>query len=176
MDSTDGPLRGGAQNHRLSRRSSRSRHDQGEPRHPEERAHSDTSAFRRDRFGAQGGRYRRFDSAELYRRQHRQLADRQGRHDVLSGCCRRCSVIGWRLARFAGRFRAVRYGNRMLAERHLPDHPAQESRSRRYGSRSPRLPDAGNQGRVAGARLQLRQLSQRIGRQGAVRHLLEILS
>jgi acetamidase/formamidase len=28
---------------------------------------------------------RRLDSAELYRRQHRQLAHRQGRHDVLSG-------------------------------------------------------------------------------------------
>jgi acetamidase/formamidase len=30
----------------------------------------------------------------------------------------------------------------MLAERHFPDHPAQESRPRRYGSRSPGLCDA----------------------------------
>ena len=75
----------------------------------------------------------------------------------------------------SGRFRVVRYRNRMLAERHLPDHSAQEGRSRRYGSRSPRLSDAGNQGRVAGARLQLRQLSHRIRGQGAVGHLLEIV-
>ena len=78
-------------------------------------------------------------------------------------------------ARFPGRFRALRYRHRMLAERHLPDHPAQEGRSRRHGARSARLSDAGNQGRVAGARLQLRQLPHRIGRQGAVGHLLEIL-
>ncbi len=42
-------------NHRLSRRSGRPLHDQGKPRHPEERAHSGTPAFRRDRLGAQGG-------------------------------------------------------------------------------------------------------------------------
>ena len=102
-----------AQDHRLSRRSRRSLHDQGEPRHPEECAHSDTSAFRRHRPGAQGSRYRRLDSAELYRRQHRQLADRQGRHDVLSGRGRRRPVVGRRLARFAGQIPscAVRQSN-----------------------------------------------------------------
>ena len=94
MDAADRSVRRRAQDHRLSRRAGRSCHGQGEPRHPEERADSDPSAFRRDWPGAQGSRHRRFDSAELYRRQHRQLADRQGRHDVLSGrgrrrpCCR----------------------------------------------------------------------------------------
>src|SRR5213080_3354652 len=52
MDSTDGPVRRSSQNHRLSRRSSRSLYDQGEPRHLEECAHSDTPTFRRDRLGA----------------------------------------------------------------------------------------------------------------------------
>jgi hypothetical protein len=48
-------------------------------------------------------------------------------------------------ARLAGRFRAVRHGDRMLADRHVPAHPAQESRARRHGARSPRLSDAGDQ-------------------------------
>ena len=86
------------------------------------------------------------NSAKLYRRQHRQLADRQGRHDVLSGGSRRRPAFCWRPARFAGELRAVRHGHRKLFERHLPDHSAQESRSRWDGSRSPRLSDAGNQG------------------------------
>ena len=43
------------------------------------------------------------NSAKLYRRQHRQLADRQGRHDVLSGRGRRRPAFCWRPARFAGR-------------------------------------------------------------------------
>ena len=34
---------------------------------------------------AEGGRHRRLDPAELFRRQHRQLAHRQGRDDVLPG-------------------------------------------------------------------------------------------
>ena len=42
-----------------------------------------------------GGRYRRLHSARLFRRQHRQLADRQGRHDVLSGRGRGCASIRW---------------------------------------------------------------------------------
>ena len=114
--------------------------------HPEECAHPDTSAFRRHRPGAKGSRYRRFDSAELYRWQHRQLADRQGRHNVLSGRGRGRPAVRWRPARFAGRLRALRHSHRKLAERHLSDHSAQESRPCRHGSRGPRLSDAGNPG------------------------------
>ena len=56
VDAADRSVRRGAQDHRLSRRAGRSQHDQGEPRHPEERAHSDPAAFRRDGRGAEGSR------------------------------------------------------------------------------------------------------------------------
>ena len=109
-------------------------HGQGELRHPQERAHPDPAAFRRDGPRAQGSRHRRLDPAELYRRQHRQLAHRQGRDHVLSGRRAGRAVLGRRSARLAGRFRAVRHRDRMLADRHLPAHPAQEGDARRARS------------------------------------------
>ena len=99
---------------------------------------------------------------ELFRRQHRQLAHRQGRHDVLPGGGRRRAVLGRRPARVAGRLRTVRHRHRMLADRHLPVHPAQEGRSASARALEdldyPMLETAG---RLAHARLQLRQLSRR---------------
>ena len=93
----------------------------------------------RPHFGVMGaragrGRHRRLDPAELHRRQHRQLAHRQGRDDVLPGRGRRRAVLGRRSARVAGRLRAVRHRDRVLADGHLPADPAQgqaSSRARR---------------------------------------------
>ena len=128
LDAADRSVRRGPQDHRLSRRAGRSQHDQGELRRAEERARADPAALRRDGPRADGGRHRRLDPAELHRRQHRQLAHRQGRDDVLSGVGAGRAVLGRRSARVAGRLRAVRHGDRMLAHRHLPAHPAQEER------------------------------------------------
>ena len=75
--------------------------------------------------GAQGGRRRQLGAAELHRRQHRQLAHRQGRDDVLSGGGAGRAPVGRRSARLAGRFRTVRHRHRVLLDRHLPAHPAQ---------------------------------------------------
>ena len=85
--------------------------------------------------GAEGGRHRRFHPARLFRRQHRQLAHRQGRHDVLPGRGAGRAAVGRRSARLAGRFRAVRHGDRMLADRHVPAHPAQEGDAGRHAAR-----------------------------------------
>ena len=103
LDAADRSVRRRAQDHRLSGRAGRPLDRPGEPRHPEERAHSDPAAFRRDGPGAEGGRHRRLDPAGLLRRQHRQLAHRQGRDDVLSGrgAGRRCSRSAIRTPRRA---------------------------------------------------------------------------
>ncbi len=135
-----------------------------ELRHPQERARADPAAFRRGGPGAARGRHGRFDPARLLRRQHRQLAHRQGCDDVLPGGGRGRAALGRRLPRLAGRFRAVRHGDRMLAHRHLPAHPAQEGVTRRHRARGPRLPDAGDQGRFRRPRLHLRQLPGRARR------------
>ena len=137
LGAADRPVRRGAQDHRLSRRAGRSRHGPGEPRHAEERARADPAAFRRDGAGAGGGRHGRFDPAELHRRQHRQLAHRQGRHDVLSGRGPGRPALGRRSARLAGRLRAVRHRDRVLADRHVPAHPAQEGIACRHGAGGP---------------------------------------
>ena len=76
------------------------------------RAHADPPALRRDGPGAEGSRSRRLHSAELLRRQHRQLAHRQGRDHVLPGGCGGRPVFGRRSARLAGRLRVVRHRHR----------------------------------------------------------------
>ena len=53
----------------------------------------------------EGSRYRRLHSARLFRRQHRQLAHRQGRDHVLPGGGARRAAVGRRSARVAGRLR-----------------------------------------------------------------------
>ena len=95
-------------------------HGQGELRRAQERARPDPAALRRDGAGAGRGRHRRLDPAELHRRQHRQLAHRQGRDDVLPGRGAGRAALGRRSARLAGRLRAVRHRDRVLADRHLP--------------------------------------------------------
>ena len=100
-----------------------------------------------------------FHPARLFRRQHRQLADRQGRDHVLSGRGARAPVVGRRFARVAGQLRTVRHGDRMLADRDVPAHPAQEGHARRNLARRARLPAARDPGRMGDARIQLRQLS-----------------
>ena len=67
-----------------------------------------------------------FDPAQLFRRQHGQLAHRQGRHHVLSGRGAGRPVLDRRLACLPGRFRNVRHRHRNVADRNLPAHPAQE--------------------------------------------------
>ncbi len=79
-------------------------------------------------------RFRQFDSAELYRRQYRRLAHRQGRADVLSGRGARRVLLGRRSACGAGRQRTRRHRDRDLADRRLRIHPAQAPRSRRHGA------------------------------------------
>ena len=56
LDAADRSVRRGAQDHRLSRRAGRPHDGAGEPRHPQERAHPDPPAFRRDGRGAEGSR------------------------------------------------------------------------------------------------------------------------
>ena len=75
----------------------------------------------------------------------------------------------------AGRFGTVRHRDRMLAHRHLPARRAQEGDARRHLARCARLSAARDPGRVGAARLQLRQLSRRARREGAVADLREIL-
>ena len=62
LGAADRSVRRRAQDHRLSRRAGRPPHDQGEPRHPEERARADPAAFRRAGPGAEGGRHGRTPS------------------------------------------------------------------------------------------------------------------
>ena len=109
-------------------RSGRPQHDQGEPRHPQERPNSDPAAFRSDRTCPEGGGRRRLHPAGLFRRQHRQLAHRQGRDNVLSGRRPRSAIVGRRSARLPRRFGIVRHGDRMLADGNVPDHSPQEGR------------------------------------------------
>ena len=72
-------------------------------------------------------RLRQLDPAELYRRQYRRLADRQGRADVLSGCRARRFVLGRRPPCGAGRQRTRRHCHRNLAHRRFRVRPAQSS-------------------------------------------------
>ena len=74
----------------------------GEPQRPEECAHSDPAAFRRDGRRAEGSGHRRLDPAELFRWQHGQLARRQRRHHVLSDRGAGWPVLDRRFARRAG--------------------------------------------------------------------------
>ena len=113
LDAADRSVRRRAQDHRLSRRARRPFDGAGEPRHPEERAHPHPAAFRRDGRGAEGGGYRRLDPARLFRRQHGQLAHRQGRDHVLSGRGAGRPVLDRRFARVSRRFRIVRHRHRM---------------------------------------------------------------
>jgi len=91
----------------------RSLHDQGEPRHPEECADSDTSAFRRNRVGAKEADIVDSIPPSYTGGNIDNWADRQGRHRCISGCGRRRPVVGWRLAtlRREIRARAVRQSN-----------------------------------------------------------------
>ena len=92
LGAADRPVRRGAQDHRLSRRSGRSCAGRGKPRHPRRTCASRSGRISACSPRAEGGRHRRFRAAELFRRQRRQLADRQGRDDVLPGRGRaRCS-------------------------------------------------------------------------------------
>ena len=99
------------------------------------------------------------DPAGIFWRQHRQLAHRQGRHDVLPRRGSGRAAVGWRLPCFAGQFGTMRHRDRMLAHRHLPAHRAQEGDACRHLARNARLSVAGDPGRVGAARVQLRQLS-----------------
>ena len=116
-----------------------------------------------------GSRFRLLDSAELYRRQYRRLAHRQGRADVLSGRGARRVFLGRRSPCRARRQRARRHRDRDLADRRVRVHPAQEERSRRHGARRPDPSDAGDRPGLVGLRLYLSELSRRTRRQCADR-------
>ena len=94
----------------------------------EKSAGSGPPAFRGYRGGAKGGRDRRLDPARLFRRQYGQLAGRQGCDAILPGRRARCAIFGRRSARLSRRFRTVRHGDRMFADRHVPTRSAQEAR------------------------------------------------
>ena len=97
LDAADRSVRRRAQDHRLPGRAGRPQHGEGELRRAEERARADPPALRRDGPGAGRGRHGRFHPAQLHRRQHRQLAHRQGRHDVLPGRGAGRAALGGRL-------------------------------------------------------------------------------
>ena len=94
-------------------------------RHP----HSAAAAFRRDRGGAARGGFRRFDSAVLFRRQSRQLAARQGIDGLSAGFGAGRAAVGRRSPCDPGRRRTRRHRDRMLDDRNVPAHPAQEGGS-----------------------------------------------
>ena len=130
--------------HRLSRRARRSRDHQEAREHPPSvkvpaRLHFGTMGLAPSEVG-----FRQFDPAELYRRQHRRLAHRQGRADVLSGRGPRRLLLGRRSARGARRQRTRRHRDRNLAHRRLRVRPAQEGRSRRHGAGGSHPSDAGD--------------------------------
>ena len=126
---------------RLSRRAGRPQHGQEELRHPEERARADPPAFRRGRARA---------------------ARRPTTSTRIPPSYTGGNIDNWRIgkgatmyypvavegallsvgdsARLPGRFRAVRHGDRMLADRHVPADPAQEGGPGRHAARKPRLP------------------------------------
>ena len=85
------------------------------------------------------------DSAQLFRRQHGQLARRQGRDHVLSSRGAGRLVLHRRFARRAGRFRIVWHGYRNVADGHLPTKPTQAEHADRFPRRAdlPVARDAG---------------------------------
>ena len=83
--------------------------------------------------------FRRFDSAVLFRRQPRQLAARQGIDGLSAGFGARRVAVGRRSPCDPGRRRTGRHRDRMLDDRNVPAHPAQEGRSGRP-RRSPTSP------------------------------------
>ena len=117
-----------------------------------------------------------FDPALLFRRQSRQLARRARSDDLSAGLGAGGAAFGRRPARRAGRFRALRHRDRMLAHGHVPGRAAQEARSRRAALRRTQLSAARNRERVGDPRLQLRQLSRRTRRGGAERDLQALLA
>ena len=141
----------------------------------QERPHAHPAPLRRARPGPRRGRHGRFHPAQLHRRQHRRLAHRQGRHDVLPGRGQGGAALGGRLARLAGRLRALRHRDRVLAHRHLPAHRAQAGEPGRDRAGRAQLPAAGDAGRVGAPRLQLRELPRRAGRGRAEQDLREVL-
>jgi hypothetical protein len=62
------------------------------------------------------------ESARLFRWQHRRLAPRQRRNDVLPRRGAGCAVLGWRPTRLARGFRTLRHRDRMLSDRHVSAH------------------------------------------------------
>ena len=89
-----------------------------------------------DGAGPRRGRHGRLHPPQLHGRQHRQLAHRQGGDDVLPGGGAGGAVLGGRSARLAGRLRAVRHRHRVLADRHVPAHPAQARQPEGHAARS----------------------------------------
>ena len=136
LDAADRSVRRRAQDHRLSGRAGRPLDGAGEPRHPQERAHSDPPAFRRDGRRAQGSRLSSNSIPPGYfggNMDNWRIG--KGATMYYPGRGARRPVLGRRFPRLAGRFRTVRHRHRMLADRHLPAHPAQEERADR--TRSP---------------------------------------
>ena len=103
-------------------------------------------------------RFRQLDPAELYRRQYRRLADRQGRADVLSGRRARRFLLGRRPPRRAGRQRARRHRDRDLAHRRFRVRPAQRARSRRHHPGRADPSNAGDRPAMVGLWLHLPEL------------------
>ena len=137
-----GPVRRRAPDHRLSRRARRPHQDDAQLRRPQGRARADPSAFRHDGPRAQGGRHRRTRSrrATPAATSTTGASARARRCTTRSPCPARLFSVGDPHAS-QGDSRAVRHRHRVLADRHLPVHPAQEGGSRRHAARGPRLPD-----------------------------------
>ena len=81
-----------------------------------------------------------------------------------------------RSARFAGRFRALRHGHRVFADRHVPARASQEEDARRHAARGLNYPLLETQTEFVRPRLQLRELFGRARSQGAVRDLREVVA
>ena len=117
-----------------------------------------------------------FGAAVLFRRQSRQLAARQGLDGVSAGVGARRIAVGRRSPCRAGRWRDQRHRHRMLDDRHLPGHPAQEGRSRRPAVRRSHLSPDRDRDRMGADRIQPPELSRRVRHAGAERGLRQILA
>ncbi len=117
-----------------------------------------------------------FDSAVLFRRQSRQLAARQGIDRLSAGLGAGRAALGRRSPCDPGRRRTRRHRDRMLDDRHVPAHPAQEGGSGGPRVRRPHLSPDRDRDRMGVDRLQPPELSRRVRRQGPERGLCHLLA
>ena len=156
LDAADRSVRRRAQDHRLPRRAGRPHDRAGEPGRAQEHPRAHPPALRR----AAAWRPKEADMVDSIPPSYTggNIDDwRIGKGATMyyPVAVHGRAALGGRSARLAGRLRAVRHRHRVLAHRHLPAHRAQAREPGRHRAGEPRLPAAGDAGRVGAPRLQL---------------------